>query len=268
MVTIGYTGGGAIGSICSALTSADLGCYEYPGGHGALPAQGHQQIYKDLSASGKKLSMHSSYYMSVTNPSLLNRNAQRVHEACKAIAPIGFDRLVVHAGSKKEPSRRDGLRESYKQLAVLQQIASQYGVSICAETTGKVVQIGSLSEVISLCKGIPGLIPCIDIGHVNSRTNGGCNDFTVQQWLTVLQYIEKELGEQRAHKLHFHVSRQMYNSQGEIKHMQFKDTAYGPNWENFVLALKSFGGEDIRVICESAGTQLVDAITMLETLNN
>lgn len=268
MLRIGYTGGGEPRVVQNVLQTTGVACYEYPGGHGQYPSKVFLDMFKEMHEQRNcRFSIHASYYMSMTNPKLRGKNVNNLKCTAEAINGSGIDRIIVHMGNRYEPDRKAGLVEALYQFQQVQRILSDYDVKICVETTGKCNQIGSLQEVLLLCKEIDTLIPCIDIGHVNSRTHGGCDAFTQENWLQVLSYAEKLLGEKRSHSMHFHVSRQVYNNAGEIRHTTFNDEEWGPNWEPFILALEKFGSEDMRVICESAGTQLDDAITMIQALN-
>ena len=48
---------------------------------------------------------------------------------------------------------------------------------------------------------------------------------------------------------------------GEKRHLTFEDAVYGPDYEPFIEAIVR-GGFSPTVICESAGTQSNDALTM------
>lgn len=43
---------------------------------------------------------------------------------------------------------------------------------LCVETMGKIAQIGTVDEIIELCKIDKMLYPCMDFGHINSREQG------------------------------------------------------------------------------------------------
>ncbi|MBO4539152.1 MAG: hypothetical protein J5781_02665 [Clostridia bacterium] len=53
----------------------------------------------------------------------------------------------------------------------------------------------------------------------------------------------------------------MYGSKGEIKHLTFEDTVYGPEFEPLCEAILKLGLEPY-IICESDGTQAEDTVTM------
>ena len=59
----------------------------------------------------------------------------------------------------------------------------------------------------------------------------------------------------------------MYGGKGEIKHLTFEDTEYGPEFEPLAVALKELKLEPY-IVSESAGTQADDALTMKRIYNS
>ena len=53
----------------------------------------------------------------------------------------------------------------------------------------------------------------------------------------------------------------MYGAKGEIKHLTFEDTVYGPEFEPLAEALRELKLEPY-IVSESAGTQAEDAAEM------
>ena len=60
---------------------------------------------------------------------------------------------------------------------------------------------------------------------------------------------------------HIHFSKIMYGNKGEIKHLTFADTLYGPEFEPLCDAILKLD-LDPHIICESDGTQAEDTMTM------
>ena len=73
--------------------------------------------------------------------------------------------------------------------------------------------------------------------------------------------MEKKIGRERVEKFHAHFSKIEYTKAGEKKHLTFEDTEYGPD---FLPLAKVLARRKISpvIICESAGTQAEDALTM------
>ena len=65
----------------------------------------------------------------------------------------------------------------------------------------------------------------------------------------------------RFNKVHIHFSKIKYGNKGELCHLTFDDTEYGPEFEPLAKVLKKFN-VSASVICESRGTQTRDAVMM------
>ena len=131
------------------------------------------------------------------------------------------------------------------------------------ETMGKINQLGTLEEVIRLCKISPLYHPVVDFGHLNARNLGGY--FTdCDSYRAVFDTIGTELGDEYAYNLHCHFSRIEYTKAGEKKHLTFADTEFGPFFDPLAEAIIR-EGVCPRIICESAGTMAEDALSMKQT---
>ena len=132
-------------------------------------------------------------------------------------------------------------------------------VRLCVETMGKINVLGDAGEVIRICQADERLLPCIDFGHLNARTQGGLS--TREQLSALLDALRNGLGAERAVHFHAHFSHIEYGRGGEIRHLTFADDQYGPDFAP-LAALLAERGLAPRIICESAGTQSEDACTM------
>jgi deoxyribonuclease-4 len=132
-------------------------------------------------------------------------------------------------------------------------------IHICPETMGKVNQLGTLEEVLELCKIDERLIPCIDFGHLNARDLGVLK--TKEDFEQIFVKIRDNLGTDRLKNFHSHFSKIEYSKGGEKRHLTFEDTVFGPDFEP-VMDLTVKYGCSPTFICESAGTQAEDAKQM------
>ena len=69
------------------------------------------------------------------------------------------------------------------------------------------------------------------------------------------------LGYEKMKNFHVHFSKIEYGLKGEIKHLTFDDQVYGPDFNPFISVIKDLKLEPY-VICESNGTQDVDALAL------
>ena len=116
-----------------------------------------------------------------------------------------------------------------------------------------------MEEVVNFCKIDKVYLPAIDFGHINAREGGSLK--TVEDFKSRLEYMIDELGYERVKHFHVHFSKIMYGGRGEIKHLTFDDTEYGPEFEPLAKALKILKLEPY-IVSESAGTQADDALEM------
>ena len=72
---------------------------------------------------------------------------------------------------------------------------------------------------------------------------------------------------ERMKDFHVHFSKIMYSAKGEVKHLTFADTVYGPEFAPLAGALKKRNLYPY-VVCESDGTQAEDAAEMKKIYNN
>ena len=103
-------------------------------------------------------------------------------------------------------------------------------------------------------------LPCIDFGHLNSRTFGSLR--TSEDFGKVFERMENCLGSDRMRRFHSHFSKIEYTEKGgEKRHLTFADTVFGPDFEPLAewIVRKNCSPT---VICESAGTQAEDALAI------
>ena len=131
---------------------------------------------------------------------------------------------------------------------------------MCPETMGKINQLGDLEEVLTLCTEAEGLLPCVDFGHLYARSLGALDGPEAVE--RMLDQMVRELGVARASQFHSHFSKIAYTPRGgEARHLTFDQPDFGPDPAPLCEALARRDWSP-RVICESAGTQDVDALWM------
>ena len=129
----------------------------------------------------------------------------------------------------------------------------------CPETMGKMAQIGTIEEITEICAIDKIYVPTVDFGHVNSREQGSL--VTKEDYISRLSFMIDKLGYEKMKHFHIHFSKIQYSVKGEIKHLNFDDQVFGPNFEPLADALIELNLEPV-VICESAGQQDNDALYM------
>ncbi len=250
------------------LSSIGLDAYEYEAGNGlsASPAM-LAAIGESARIHGIHMSYHTPYFISLSGVVEETRlkSIGYIRESIDAATLLGAKTIVVHCGSCAKISRDEAMRLSADTIIrVLNEVPTQ-GVKIGIETMGKQNQLGTLDEVLELCKIDSSLVPVVDFGHLNARDLGGVFK-TSDDYHRVFDRIECVLGADVAENLHCHFSKIEWTDKGEKRHLTFEDSIYGPNFEPLMEAI-SAGGYSPTLICESAGTQSDDALKMKKYYN-
>ena len=247
------------------IVKMGLDCYEYQCGRGVNIGE---EKAKELGLKAKEacisLSLHAPYYISMSSVEEEKRlnSINYILASAKAVNAMRGDRIVVHTGSCGKITREHALELALDTMKKALDALDNEGLShihICPETMGKVNQLGTLNEVLELCRLDERLIPCIDFGHLNARDLGVLK--TTADFENIFTSIKNALGTDRLKCFHSHFSKIEYTTGGEKRHLTFADTVFGPKYEP-VMELTYKYGCDPTFICESAGTQAEDAKTM------
>lgn len=247
------------------IVKMGLDAFEYQCGRGVnIGSEKASQLGKLADEKGIKLSLHAPYYISMSSVEEEKRikSVDYILQSARAVNAMGGSRIVVHTGSCSKISREQALdlaKDTMKLAIAALDAEGLSNVRICPETMGKINQLGTLEEVIELCKLDERLLPCIDFGHLNARTMGQVN--SGEAFLDILNKIGNELGEDRLKQFHSHFSKIEYTVGGEKKHLTFEDVVFGPDYEP-LMELVYKKNLSPTFICESAGTQAEDAKAM------
>lgn len=243
-----------------------LDAYEYQCGRGVrISEEAAREFGQKAREYSVALSLHSPYYISLSSLEKEKRDGsiEYILQSARAADAMGAQRVVVHSGSCSKISREEALELAKDTLKRAYQALDEQNlghIHLCPETMGKVNQLGTLEEVLELCLTDERLIPCIDFGHLNARTFGKLNSFKAVK--EVFDKMEDKLGASRMRQFHSHFSKIEYTLKGGEKcHLTFADTIYGPQFEPVAEMIVRKNASPT-IICESAGTQAEDALTM------
>ncbi len=247
------------------LEKIGLNAFEYQCGRGVnIGADKAKLLGEKAKEKGITLSLHAPYYISMSSVEEEKRlnSINYILASARAVNAMGGDRIIVHTGSCGKISREYALQLAQDTMKLAIKALDEEGLSnihICPETMGKVNQLGTLYEVLELCKLDERLIPCIDFGHLNARDLGILK--TKEDFEKIFIDIKNALGGDRLKSFHSHFSKIEYSQGGEKRHLTFSDNVYGPDFEP-VMDLTVKYGCSPTFICESAGTQSEDAKQM------
>lgn len=249
------------------LDQVGLTAFEYSCGRGVnISEKTARQLGEKAESLGISMSLHAPYFISLASLEEEKRKKSVEHYIYQSALAVDYmrgTRIVVHPGGLNKQSRAKALEVATETLAQARRYLDEYGLShitICPETMGKILQLGNLEEVIALCKIDDRMIPCIDFGHMNARTLGALD--SKEAFAALLSQLENGLGKERVRRMHVHFSQIEYSAGGEVRHLTFSDNkGFGPNYRPLMELFAEWGIMPT-VICESAGTQSEDALTM------
>ena len=243
-----------------------LDAYEYSFGHGynmsSELANKAGQLSKD---HDMKLSLHAPIYIHFANPDevMYQKTQGYIYTGIKFLRAFGADRLIFHPASCGKLKREEAFELTYKRFDETFNKMDEEGILdgllLCPETMGKTMQIGTYSEVVDLCKVNEHLVPTFDFGHINSLEQGSLK--TKDDYKRILDYCIEKLGFDRTNNCHIHFSKIQYGAKGEIKHLNYDDIIYGPEFDPLAEVLVEYNLSP-RVICESMDKMPHDALIM------
>ena len=240
-----------------------LDAYEFEAGNGLNAGDETLRKIGDAAREhGILMSFHTPYFISLsgTDPEKRLKSIDYISRSLHASELLGADTIVIHAGSAAKITREEAMRLASDTLEKNLEVNGQTDIRMGIETMGKINQLGTLDEVIELCKISPKYHPVVDFGHLNARNVG--NAFpNVDSYREVFDKIANALGDEYAYNLHCHFSKIEYTQAGEKRHLTFADTLYGPDFEPLAEAIIKEGVAP-RIISESDGTQAEDALAM------
>ena len=242
-----------------------LDCFEYSFGRGVRMTEAKAVSIGDaFREQGVEISVHAPYYINFANTS--DESAQKsygyVLDSGRMLKLMGGRRCVFHPAAQGKMEREEAVSLTEERLKVLRDyiyLNNLEDLYFCPETMGKIAQIGTLEEVVRFCKIDKVFLPAVDFGHINAREQGSLK--TVADYKERLEYMIAELGYERVKHFHVHFSKIQYSVKGEVRHLTFEDTEYGPEFAPLAAALKELKLEPY-IVSESAGTQAEDALEM------
>ena len=247
------------------LEGIGLDAYEYQCGRGVkISDEAAQMLGERAKEHNIALSVHAPYFTNISSvePEKIDNTIKYILQSANAAHHMGAERLVIHMGAAKDITRRYAMEISKTTIErALNELdnAGLGDVTLCMETMGKINQMGTIEEVMELCTMDERLLPTVDFGHINARMQGALQ--TEEDFDHIIKYMEKKIGRERVNKFHAHFSKIEFTKAGEKKHLTFENTEYGPDFLPLAKVLVKRNLSPV-IICESAGTQSQDALTM------
>ena len=208
-----------------------------------------RKVRERAAALGVRLSVHAPYHVNLNSedPGKRLASQERLLKTARIGDACGARSAVFHAAfyGKDSPERTyEAVRSELKTVMSILR-SERLGIALRIETMGKRAQFGSLDEVLSLCREVDGLQPCLDFSHLYAR-EGKVNSY--DEFQRVLGKVARKLGPRALKNVHIHIAGIHYGDRGEIKHLNLEETDY--RYDEWLQALRDLAVEGM-VICES-----------------
>lgn len=251
------------------LHAMGLNALEYPAGRGvSLLDDTALAIGAAAKKHGVSLSIHAPYFINCGSPEQVRRekSINYILESARAIDLMGGDRVVFHIGSPTKHERTHAMSLATALVMEARKALIDEGfehIHLCPETMGKASQLGTLDEVLGLCKMDKSFIPTLDFGHIHTIDLGALTD--PDDFRRVLDTLIDALGYERARHFHAHFSKIEFTNKGEKRHVKFSDEPFGPDFALLAPIIAEYRLCPT-IICESSGSQADDALSMRQML--
>ncbi len=220
------------------------------------------EVRRTAESLGLSLSSHAPYFINLNSddPGKRMQSQERLLKTARRAAECGAVSVVFHAGyyggSTPEQAYESIKRELSSVASIIRR--ERLPISLRMETLGKRSQFGTLDEVLSMCREIEGLEPCLDFAHIHAR-EGKVNSF--EDFERVLAKVARKLGSAALRRLHIHIAGIQYGACGEIKHLNLPESDF--RYDEWLEALYAAGAAGM-VICESPEREQ-DTVMLKET---
>ena len=246
------------------LKSVGLGAYEYSFGRGInIGEEKARLLGEQVATYDIAMSVHAPYYINLSSPSEEQRAKSRKYivDSVRVAQWMNAKRVVFHPGAVTGAERSEALKLTMGEAErLLDELSNAPDVLLCPETMGKLNQQGTVEEILQICSiDRQRLLPAVDFGHINALTQGTLK--TADDFRRIVDAIEGTLGSQAAQRFHIHFSHIEYGKSGEVRHLTFEDTVYGPFFEPLAQVLSERNLAPV-VICESKNMMAEDALRM------
>jgi deoxyribonuclease-4 len=246
------------------IAELGLGCMEVEFVQGVKMSPQAAATVGELAAKKKvALTAHGPYAINLNaaEPQKVHMSKERILQTARIAALFGARSITFHAAFYMKSTPQETYAMVKRHLQEVVRILRSEGnkVTISPEVTGKPSQFGTLEEILELSSEIEGVLPCLDFSHWHART-GRANSY--EEFLDILDQVERKLGRQALDKLHIHVSGIAYGKKGEIKHIMLPDSDF--KYAELLKALKQRKAKGI-VISESMPYLEQDALLLQQT---
>lgn len=189
------------------------------------------------------LTVHGSYFVNFCgNEETIMKSKHRLLACATAADWMGAHVMVFHPGFYGKRSPQEALELCVKALNEVVESMKSLQITklhLGPETTGKLSQLGSLDEVLTLCERVELTEPVIDWAHIHAREGGKLE--AVDDFRRALDTVEKQLGTDAMKNLHCHYTHVKFTDKGEKHHRVMDEVEYGPPFEPLATLIAELG---------------------------
>lgn len=259
-----------LADIPKLLREEGLDAFEYQAVRWRAKPQMRMEDAEKLALEASKndvlLSLHGSYFINFCGEKAIVEASKKRLIACAVAAEWMKAYVVVfHPGFYGKKLKREALASCVKALKETVVGMKDLGiedVKIGPEVMGKLAQLGSLDEVLSLCEKVEQTQPVIDWSHLHARGKGCLR--TIDDFRRIIDEIEKRLGAEVVKNLHCHFTKIEFTSKGERCHHILDEKLYGPDFRMLAKVIAEYHLKPV-IISESPILDL-DAIKMRDII--
>jgi deoxyribonuclease-4 len=258
--------GARLSDVPGLLREEGLDAFEYQAVRWGQKPQMKQEDAEKLGFGAREndvlLSLHGSYYVNLCGKKEVVEASKRRLVACATAADwMGAYVVVFHMGFYGRVEKSYAFRTCVNALKEIIEALSSLGirkVKLGPETMGRVFQVGSLDEILTICEEFEQTQLVIDWGHLHARHQGRFRK--VDDFRAVVEEVERRLGTEAARSMHCHFSKIEYTDKGERRHHVLDEARYGPDFQMLAEVITEFNMHPV-IICETPLLD-VDAVKM------
>ena len=261
--------GAKLSDVPGLLREEGLDAFEYEAVRWGQKPQIRQQDAETLGLEAQKndvlLSLHGSYFINFSGRKEIVEASKRRLIACATAAQwMNAYVVVFHPGFYGRVEKSYAFKNCIAAIRDVIEIMNSLGiqkVKLGPETMGRIFQLGSLDEILTICEEVEQTQLVIDWSHLHARDHGRFRK--IDAFRAVVEEAEKRLGTEAVKNMHCHFSKIEYTDKGERRHHVLDEARYGPDFQMLAEVIAEFNLRPV-IICETPILD-IDAMKMRDT---
>ena len=148
------------------LRDMKLNAYEIQCVYGFKISDANKEIIKKEQSNNMNFSIHAPYYINLgsLNAPVVERSKENMKQGIELAKSVGVNRIIFHPGgghNNTEEGRKVALKQLIDAVNEFTGEIEMGNVRLYPEIGGKTANLGSLDEIIEICKNCEYCYPCI-----------------------------------------------------------------------------------------------------------